>query len=264
MVAARTARRVAYVLPAACLLSLAAGPRAAAQRSSSAPAPDFSGSYERYRGVPSARGAAPRQDPTVPPPAPPPPLKPAYLKAWQAAQQAAREADAKGEPIAASVVQCLPEGMPGMMNGPFPMEILQSKGQVTIIQEAYTQVRRILLDQTQKPIDEIEPGFYGRSVGRWEGDTLVVDTVGIKESVRYQNIPHSKEMRIKERIRSVAPDIVWDEITIDDQEFLEKPWTYTVAYKRMPGYTLLEYICEDNREYTDENGRQKIRIGPGK
>ena len=81
---------------------------------------------------------------------------------------------------------CLPDGMPGMMSGPFPMEILQSKGQITMIQEAYTQVRRILLDREQKPIDEVKPGFYGRSVGHWEGSTLAVDTVGIKESVLYQ------------------------------------------------------------------------------
>jgi hypothetical protein len=144
------------------------------------------------------------------------------------------------------------------------MEILESKGQVTIIQEAYNQVRRIVLDQPQKPIDDVEPGFYGHSVGHWEGDTLVVDTVGIKESVRYQNTTHSREMRIKERIRSVAPDIVWDEITIEDQVTLEKPWTYTLAYKRLPGYTLLEYICEDNREYADERGVQRVRIGPAK
>jgi hypothetical protein len=256
--AVRLAPSVACVVLASVQLS--AGPQGAP----SANRPDLSGSYDRYRGVPGARGTAPRPDPYAPPPAPPPPLKPQYLREWQARQQAAREADAKGEPLAGGVVQCLPEGMPGMMNGPFPMEILQSKGQVTIIQEAYNQVRRIVLDQPQKPIDDVEPGFYGHSVGHWEGDTLLVDTVGIKESVRYQNTTHSKEMRITERIRSVAPDIVWDEITIEDQATLEKPWTYTLAYKRMPGYTLLEYICEDNREYADDRGVQRTRIGPAR
>jgi hypothetical protein len=237
----------------ALLTALAVPHHSAAQQQPSAPAaPDFSGSYERYRGAPPV------------PPAPPPPLKSQYLQQWQAQQRAAREADAKGEPIAASVVACLPEGMPGMMAGPFPMEILQSRGQVTIIQEAYNQVRRILLDQPQKPIDDVEPGFYGHSVGRWEGATLVVDTVGLKENVRYQNVPHSTDVRIRERIHAAAPDIVWDEITIEDPAFLEKPWSFTFAYKRMPGYTLLEYICEDNREYADEQGRQKIRLDPPK
>jgi hypothetical protein len=257
-------RDAVWLIPlVACVVLVSIELSAGAQGALSVNGPDLSGSYDRYRGAPGVRGAS-RQDPNVPPPAAPPPLKPQYLKEWQAKQQAAREADAKGEPLAAAVVQCLPEGMPGMMNGPFPMEILQSKGQVTIIQEAYNQVRRIVLDQPQKPIDDVEPGFYGHSVGHWEGDTLVVDTVGIKESVRYQNTTHSKEMRIKERIRSVAPDIVWDEITIDDPVTLEKPWAYTLAYKRMPGYTLLEYICEDNREYADDRGLQKVRIGTAK
>lgn len=214
--------------------------------------PDMSGAYERYRGAP----------PT--PPAMQPPLKPQHFKEWQAKQQASREADAKGEPLASNVTYCIPDGMPGMMAGPFPMEILQSKGQVTIIQEAYNQVRRILLDQPQKPIDDVDPSFYGRSVAKWEGDTLVVDTVGIKETVRYQNVPHSKDMRIRERIRPVAPDIVWDEITIEDRETLEKPWTFTFAYKKMKDYTLLEYVCEDNREYADEQGKQRIKLGTGR
>src|SRR5438067_1797165 len=127
----RPVRFVSAIVSLVALASIHAG----AQGAASSKRPDLSGSYERYRGVP------------VPPPAPTPPLKPEYLKEWQAKQQAAREADAKGEPLAAGVVQCLPEGMPGMMNGPFPMEILESKGQVTIIQEAYNQVRRIPLDQ---------------------------------------------------------------------------------------------------------------------
>ena len=230
---------------------------AMAQGRAPAGAPDITGSWERYgRG---ARGAAPN---TVPPPAAQPQLKPQYLKEWQAKQQAAREADAKGKPLATNATLCLPEGMPGMMGATFPMEILQSRGQVTVIEEAFTQVRRIFLDQPQKPLDDIEPGFYGHSVGKWEADTLVVDTHGVKEDVRYQNVPHSPAMRIRERIHLVAPDILWNEITIEDPATLEKPWTYTVAYKRLPDYKLLEYICEDNREFADANGVQQIRIGP--
>jgi len=173
-----------------------------------------------------------------------------------------READAKGQPIATNAVACLPDGMPGMMTATFPLEILQSRGQITIIEEAYTQVRRILLDRPQKAVDDIEPGFYGHSVGHWDGDTLVVDTIGVKENVRYQNVPHSKDMRISERMRLVAPDTLWNEITITDPTALEKPWTFTFAYQRMKDYTLLEYICEDNREFSDDQGRQKIRVDP--
>jgi len=224
--------------------------------------PDITGSWLRQGftvGLPAGQSAA--ADAPAPPPPPSQPLvKEPYRSDWQARIKAIRDADAKGEPLANNAVACLPDGMPGMMAAVFPMEILQSRGQITIIEEAYTQVRRFLMDRPQKSLDDIEPGFYGHSVGRWQGDTLVVDTIGIKESVRYQNVPHSKDMRIRERMRLVAPDTLWNEITIDDPAVLEKPWTFTFAYTRMKDYTLLEYICEDNREYADEQGRQKIRV----
>jgi hypothetical protein len=118
------------------------------------------------------------------------------------------------------------------------------------------------MDQPQKPIDDVEPGFYGRSVGHWEGDTLVVDTVGVKESVHFQNTSHSKQMRIGERMHLVAPNILWNEITITDPVTLEKPWTVTYAYRRMSGYTLLEYVCENNHEYAAD-GFQRSTLGRG-
>jgi len=228
----------------------------AAQQGTSG-APDITGSWERLG---FGARATEEEQKYLPPPNPQPPLKPGPRQEWQARVQAAREADAKGEPLATNATLCLPEGMPGMMNATFPIEILQSRGQVTIIAEAYTQVRRILLDRPQKALADVDPTFYGHSVGRWEGGTLVVDTIGIKENVRYQNVPHSPEMRIRERIRLVAPNILWDEITIEDPAMLEKPWTITYVYRRMPDYTLLEYVCEDNREYADEQGKQRIRL----
>jgi hypothetical protein len=228
-----------------CAFAFAQGTVLAQQ--SSATIPDITGSWERAR------------DASIPA-APQPPLKAQYLKEWQARAQAVREANAKGQPIAERVALCLPDGMPGMLNGPFPLEILQSKGQVTMIQEAYTQVRRILLDRPQKAVDDVEPGFYGNSVGHWDGGTLIADTVGVRADVTYQNVPHSKDMHIKERISLGANGLLRDEITIEDSAFLEKPWTFTFGYRRMADYQLLEYICEDNREYADEKGVQKIRI----
>jgi hypothetical protein len=224
--------------------------------------PNISGAWERYGaalGQPTAD--AQRRDGTIPPRNPPPPLKPGPMKEYQARLKEIQDANTKGAPIATGYVNCLGDGMPMMMNAMFPIEFLQSPGQVTVIEEAFTQVRRIKLNQPQKPIDDVEPGFFGYSVGRWDGDTLVADTVGIKEDIRYQNVPHSKDLRIKERIHLVAPDILWDEITMEDPAMLEKPWTVTVAYRRKPDYTLLEYVCEDNREFRDANGIQQIHVG---
>lgn len=213
--------------------------------------PDFGGSWERYRG--------PNGDAATPPPEAPPPLKAAPLAEWEARRAAAREADARGEPLASNVTHCIPDGVPSMMNGPFPFEIVQSATQINIAQEAYSQIRRIYLDKPQVALDEIELGFYGRSVGRWDGDTLVVDTIGIKDYVRFRDVPHTRDMRITERLRLVRPDILWDEITIEDPALLEKPWAVTFAYRRMPGYEIIEYVCEDNREFADENGVTRLR-----
>lgn len=216
--------------------------------------PNISGAWERLSGPADAEH--------VPPPAPEPQLRQPYREHWEARREAIAEAAARGEPLANRNTFCIPDGMPGMMAGPFPFEFLQSPGQITVVQEAYNQIRRIYLDAPQLPLEALEPGFYGRSVGHWEDDTLVVETVGIKDYVRYQDVPHSSEMRIRERIRLVAPDVLWDEITIEDPEVLEEPWTFTFAYRRMPDYEILEYVCEDNREYADEDGVTRLRLPP--
>jgi hypothetical protein len=243
-----TSKRVLQFLIVIVCAAAAVAPAALSAQQASTAIPDISGSWERTR------------DASIPAGPTQPPLKPQYVKEWQARVQAAREASAKGQPLADRATACLPEGMPTMMGATFPIEFLQSKGQVTIIEEAFTQVRRIHLDSPQKPVDEVEPSFYGHSVGHWEGGVLVVDTVGVRENVYYQNAPHSKDMRIKERISLGANGILRDDVTIEDPVTLEKPWTVTFAYRRMPNYALLEYVCEDNREYADEKGLQQIHI----
>ena len=249
------------IVASGLLVILASGVVAlTAQQKVAEPHPDFSGAYERYGNVfgqPTPQQAA---DKTIPARNPPAPLKPGPLKEYQDRLAAIREADRKGTPIATGYVSCLGDGMPSMMNAMFPIEFLVTKNQVTVIEEAFTQVRRILLDKPQKSVDDVEPGFFGHSVGHWEGDTLVADTIGIKEDIRYQNVPHTKDLRIKERMHLVSPDILWDEITITDPGVLEKPWTVTFAYRRMPDYKILEYVCEDNREYADEKGVTRLRL----
>ena len=208
----------------------------------------------------SASLAAPRPLP-APPPIPDPPLKAEYLNEWKARQARTAELTRKGLPPVSTGMACLPEGMPGMMQGTFPMEVLETPGQVTIIQEAYNQVRRIYLDGQLPSPEDAEPFFFGHSVGRWEGDTLVVRTVGVKESVRFRNTPHSMKMRITERIRLVNNDYMENQITVEDPDYLTKPWTWTWMYKRWPGYKIQEYVCEDNRYFEDPAlGYQRLRV----
>jgi hypothetical protein len=243
-----------HLLAAAALFATVVATGFAAQ---SAATPDLSGSWAPYRG---GRGADPK---LAAPPATEILLKGDYKKSWDARRAAEAEANKKGEPLATPAVECVPYGFPRMMSvALYPIEILPTAKQVTIITEAFSEVRRVYLGQPQLPIDDVPPGYYGHSVGRWDGDTLVVDTVGIKASIpAYQMMPHSDRMRLTERIRLVAPDYLHDQITIEDPVALEKPVTYTLAYRRLPNYKMVEFVCENNREYTDANGAVKLRLG---
>jgi hypothetical protein len=241
------------------LAALAAVVGAGAARAAPPDHPALTGAWDRYS------SAAPDPRVTAVAPVPPPPLKPAYLTDWLAQQQAARDADARGQPLYGDYAQCLPDGMPAMMMAMFPMEVLQTPGQITIIEEAYNQVRRIYLDEKQIPIDDAEPGFWGHSVGHWQGDVLLVNTVGIKEEVHFRGAPHSPNMQIDERIRMLSRDIFEDQVTVTDPQYLTGPWKFTWKYRRKPGYKILEYVCEANREYRDpQTGGIRMRIGaPG-
>ena len=232
---------------------------AAAGIAAAAAPPGLSGTWDR---APGAK-LDPRVTSAVQVPAPP--LKQPYLAQWQAAQQAAKEADARGQPLFSGYTQCLPDGMPAMMMAMFPMEILETPGQVTIIQEAYNQTRRIYLGEKQLAIDDAEPGFWGHSVGHWEAGTLVVNTVGIKEEVRFRGVPHSASMTIDERIHRLPAGMLEDEVTVTDPAYLTAPWRFTWRYVRKPGYKMLEYVCESNREYEDpQTGGVRMRINsPG-
>jgi hypothetical protein len=219
--------------------------------------PDLTGVWSPFRG---ARDGDPK---LTPPPPSPLVLKPEYAKPYETRRAAEAAAAARGEQLATSGAQCVPYGMPTMMSvAIYPMEILQLPKQVTIISEAFSEVRRVYLDRPQEKIEDVPPGYYGRSVGHWDGKTLVVDTIGVKSTASgYRGMPHSDQMRITERFNLVAADYLQDQITIEDPVVLEKPVTYTLAYNRVPKYEMVEFVCDNNREYVDEKGivRMKVR-----
>jgi hypothetical protein len=223
----------------------------------------INGSWEAYplRGEGFGSGVPPKAPVAAPAPVPEPPLKPPHLDEWRAAQVRIAELTKKGLPPLSTGMACIPEGMPAMMQATFPMEILETPGQVTIIQEAFNQVRRIHLNVPGLAPGDAEPRFAGHSTGRWEGSTLVVETVGIKESVRFRNTPHSANVRITERMRLVNDEILQNDVTIDDPEYLARPWTWTWMYKRWPAYRIEEYVCEDNRYFEDPVLRyQRLKV----
>jgi hypothetical protein len=76
-------------------------------------------------------------------------------------------------------------------------------------------------------------------------------------------MPHSEQMHITERIRRPAPTTLHDQITIEDPVVLEKPVTYTLVYALVPNYEMVEFVCDNNREYVDEKGVVRMRLGGG-
>jgi len=160
---------------------------------------------------------------------------------------------------------CLPPGMPGIMGQPYPMEFLLTPGKVTIVIEAFTQVRHIYTDGRPLPQDP-DPRFHGTSVGRWEGETLVVDTIGFSPQTQLdRGVPHSGQMRIVERFRLADPNTMNIETTMIDPGVLTSPYTTTRTLRRHRTWTIAEYICqENNRNFVDERGKAGVNLAnPG-
>jgi hypothetical protein len=182
-----------------------------------------------------------------------PQLTPAYAaKRQELASRGAEDND---------TANCLPPGMPGIMGQPYPMEFLMTPGKVTIVIEAYTQVRHIYTDGRPLPSDP-DPKFFGTSVGKWDGDTLVVETVGFSPlTTLAANTPHSDKMRITERFRLTAPEVMTIDTTVTDPEALTAPWTSSRTLLRHRDWTISEYICEENnRNYVDAAGKAGVKL----
>lgn len=145
---------------------------------------------------------------------------------------------------------CLGTGMPGSMlgSGGYPMEILQRPEQLIIVYEAHNETRRVYLGDRIVPMADRLPGRNGHSSGRWEGDTLVVETTHLVEQVD-QRYPHSDQARIVERYRlekgAAGQTVLAAEMTMTDPVFLTAPFTTTKKWALVPNGHLLPYECAE-------------------
>jgi hypothetical protein len=181
----------------------------------------------------------------------PPKLTPEAQEAYDAYQESIRE----NGPNQEAQAQCLPPGIPGVMQQPYPIEILYSPGRVTIITEAYEQIRRIYTDGRKLPEDP-DLFFNGNSVGFWEDDILVVDTVGLHPETNIAvGIKHTEASHVHEHIYMPGPGELVIEYTITNPEVLAEPYRTKIAYKLDNEFPLREYVCaENNRLQSGENG----------
>jgi len=252
-----------------CLLFVSS----ASLRAQGTPPPDFTGVYSPIDPFGQARARAAAATPpaaAVPPPAAgtsaggvPPPrpvlvldgregrpanapkLTPEYLAKWEVIRKSRMAGSDEFDPNA----RCLSAGMPNMMSMTYGMEVQHTKDKITMYGELNDVYRRIFLDG-RKPAQKVldDPTFAGYSTGHWEGDTLVVDTVAIREDTLFDTFsPHSDQFTVRERIRFTSPGVLEDRITVTDPKALLEPFTSVRTYRKVsaPNDELREFSCAE-------------------
>ncbi len=217
--------------------------------------PDFSGTW---------RGVAPggrRGAPPVPPPAGSPPLATfrdvgstvkdglpltPYGKELLAKRMTR---NSKDNPEAS----CLPMGIMQFWTQGFPRKFVQTPRLLVILYEASSGIRQIFIDgRPLPPNGEPQPWYYGYSSGRWEGDTLVVETNNLRDDgwLDIVGSPLTDAAKLTERFRRVTFGRMEIDITVDDPKAYTKPWTVRHVQEIMPDSEIIEFICEENNRFT--------------
>ena len=143
---------------------------------------------------------------------------------------------------------CLPTGIP--RQAPYPWRIVQTPTHVFILFEGNIHsYRQIFVDGRKHP-DDPDPTWYGHSVGHYEGQTLVVDTVGFNDKFwfDFRGHPHSEKLHTLERYTRTNLGTLTVETTIDDPTYYSKPFTVNFTARLRPGEELMEYICQENEQ----------------
>jgi len=145
---------------------------------------------------------------------------------------------------------CLFAGIPRASISGVPFEIVQNSTRVAFLYELMTTFRSIPVDGRDHPKD-IEPSFFGSGVGKWDGDTLVIDSVGFKEKLSWIDDdahPHSDAMHTVERFTRTDEKHIAYEITIEDPKAFTRPWKNTRTFTLRPDWEIMEYSCEENNK----------------
>lgn len=187
---------------------------------------------------------------------------PPYNDEWEAKYAANRERVRLGQ-FPDPITTCgTPAGFPRMMNLPAGVEFVVRPEQVWIITEDGPNIMRIYTDGRSHPAPEDRwPTFSGESVGHWEGDTLVFETVSLKGDgdaiLDRTGLVLSTQARIVTRLGRIEEDLMEARFTIQDPEALTAPWHVVKQYRKLePGTRMIEFACaENNRNPVDAAGR---------
>lgn len=141
---------------------------------------------------------------------------------------------------------CLPTGVP--RQAPYPWKIVESPPYIYFLFEGNIHsYRQIFMDGRTHPADA-NPTWYGHSIGHWEKDTLVIDTVGFNDIFWFDFVghPHTEQLHTIERYTRTDRGTLAEEVTIDDPGAYKKPFTIVSSHRLLPNDELMEYICQEN------------------
>ena len=147
-------------------------------------------------------------------------------------------------------VWCLPLGNQQFNSHPFPSKIIQAPDTIVILYETHMGLRQIFMDGRPLPNNDPQPWFYGYSVGRWDGDTLVIETIGFKDGgwLDINGSPLSEKGRTIERFRRTNYGTIEIEQTIDDPVNYTRPFTTRLTWRLMPDTEIMEMVCTENNQ----------------
>jgi len=146
---------------------------------------------------------------------------------------------------------CLPMGIVQFHTQGAPRKLVQTPDVLVILYEASMGVRQIFTDSRALPTDDPQPWWYGYSVGHWDGDTLVVETGGLRDDgwLDVFGTPLTDAAKVTERFRRPTYGRMEIDVTVDDPKAYTKPWTVRVNQRIMPDQELLEFVCLENNRY---------------
>jgi hypothetical protein len=158
-----------------------------------------------------------------------------------------RDNNSKDNPEA----HCLPMGIMQFHTQGAPRKVIQTPGILVILYEASSGLRQIFTDGRPLPNNDPQPWWYGYSVGKWDGDTLVVETTGLRDGgwLDIVGSPLSDAARLTERFRRVSYGRMEVDITVDDAKLYTRPWTVRVNQRIMADQQLIEFICLENQRF---------------
>lgn len=193
-------------------------------------------------------------EPGAPPLHPLPPTKyraprrePIPYQAWAAAKQ--KTFTVLDDPTS----KCLLPGVPRIVSMPMPMEIVQTPKEIVILYESFRAYRRIPINDKLEHSDDLTPTWMGDSVGRWDGDTLVVDVAGFNDKTWLSGLGsiHTDKLHVIERYHLNDDDTLSYTATVEDTGALTKPWTTGVVLRRPVDVHVEEYECLENNPDND-------------